>query len=246
MHAIKSQQRQIAQKDHGKLFLPLSLFLLFLPLSFSPGRGRRSRVFVVKPGSNAASTWSQVACRGYRARTSPSPGGTCTFRVHPPLLPSTFFPTPHTPSPVPFRHNNHAVSQRVFNGRRLHATGQSSLSSSLPHRFYPPVLSLSLVFFPSLSLSLYLSLSFSISPSLTSLSLSSSSSHSRVFLHLLPASLPSVSSSFCLFLSLASAAMPARHSRKDSRWSCPLRTRENNFISPPEFCRIALNGSMHV
>lgn len=71
MHAIKSQQCQIAQKDHGKLFLSFSFFL---PLSFSPGRGGRSRVFVVKPGSNAASTWSQVACRGYGARTSPSPG----------------------------------------------------------------------------------------------------------------------------------------------------------------------------
>lgn len=151
MHAIKSQQRQIAQKDHDKISLSLSLS--FLPPSFSPGRGGRSRVFVVKPGSNAASTWSQVACRGYRARTSPSPGGTCTFRVHPPLLPSTFFPTPHTPSPVPFRHNNHAVSQRVFNGRRLHATGQSSSSSSSPHRFYRPALSL--VFFFPLFLSLF-------------------------------------------------------------------------------------------
>lgn len=234
MHAIKSQQRQIAQKDRGKI----SLSLLFsLSLSFSPGRGGRSRVFVVKPGSNAASTWSQVACRGYRARTSPSPGGTCTFRVHPPLLPSTFFPAPHTPSPVPFRHNNHAVSQRVFNGRRLHATGQSSPSSSSLHRFHPPVLSLSLVLFSSLSPSLHLSLSFPISPP----SLASPSLSSRP----LPASLPSVSSSFCLFLSLASAAMPVRHSRKDSRWSCPLRTREN-FISPPESRRIALNGSMYV
>lgn len=195
----------------------------------------------MKPGSNAASTWSQVACRGYRARTSPSTGGTCTFRVHPPLLPSTFFPAPHTPSPVPFRHNNHAVSQCVFNGRRLHATSQSSLSSSSPHRFYPPSFSFSRPFFPSFSLSP----SFSFFTYFPSRSLLSSSSRSRVFPHLLPASLPSVSSSFCLFLSLASAAMPVRHSRKDSRWSCPLRTREN-FISPPESRRIALNGSMYV
>lgn len=85
--------------------------------------------------TRATSTWFRVACRGYRARTSSSPGGTRTFRVHPLLLPSTFFSVPHTPSPVPFRHNNRAVSQRVFNGRRLHATKpQAGPPRPLPHR----------------------------------------------------------------------------------------------------------------
>lgn len=75
--------------------------------------------------------WFQVACRGCGARTSPLPGVTRTFRVHP-LLPSTFLPVLHIPSPVPFRHNNRAVSQRVFNGRRLHATRPRPASSSSP------------------------------------------------------------------------------------------------------------------
>lgn len=81
----------------------------------------------------AASTWYQVACRGYGAGTFPSLRGERIFRVHPSLLPSTFFPAPYTPSPIPFRHNNRAVSQRVFNGRRLHATKpQAGRSSSRP------------------------------------------------------------------------------------------------------------------
>ncbi|KYQ51227.1 hypothetical protein ALC60_09692 [Trachymyrmex zeteki] len=159
MHAIKSQRRQTAQKDRSEISFRLSPSFLSFPLLFSPLYIRDIRGFsswnrVLR--TRAASTWFQVACRGYRARTSPSPGGTYTFRVHPPLLPSTFFPTPHTPSPIPFRHNNRAVSQRVFNGRRLHATRpRAGPPRPLPHR-----IASTLLFF--LFLSSFFLLSFSL------------------------------------------------------------------------------------
>lgn len=185
MHAIKSQQRQTAQKDRGGISLHLSPFLFFFSFSFSALYAEDIRGFSSwnrVPRTHAASTWFQVACRGYRARTSPSPGGTCTFRVHPPLLPSTFFPTPHTPSPIPFRHNNRAVSQRVFNGRRLHATRpQAGPPRPLPHR-----IATTLLFFLSFSRLFFLfSLSLSLAPRL---SFSRSLIRTRVFLRLLPAS----------------------------------------------------------
>lgn len=184
MHAIKSQQRQTAQKDRGGISLHLSPFLFFFSFSFSALYAEDIRGFSLwnrVPRTHAASTWFQVACRGYRARTSPSPGGTCTFRVHPPLLPSTFFPTPHTPSPIPFRHNNRAVSQRVFNGRRLHATRpQAGPPRPLPHRIATTLLfflSFSRLFFSSLSLSCSTSLFLP----LTYLNASLSSSSSCIF-----------------------------------------------------------------
>lgn len=165
MHAIKSQRRQTAQKDRGRISLRLSPSSPSSPSFFSLSymediRGFSSWNRVLR--TRAASTWFQVACRGYRARTSPSPGGTCTFRVHPPLLPSTFFPTPHTPSPIPFRHNNRAVSQRVFNGRRLHATRPVLLVLSFTASLLPSCsFSFSRPFF-LLSLSLRLSFSRSL------------------------------------------------------------------------------------
>lgn len=97
-----------------------------------------------RPGNSVVdnpTTWFQVACRGCGARTSPLAGVTRTFRVHP-LLPSTFLPVLHIPSPVPFRHNNRAVSQRVFNGRRLHATRpRPGPPRPLPLPRYSPILS---------------------------------------------------------------------------------------------------------
>lgn len=157
MHAIKSQRRQTAQKDRGRISRRLFPSFLSSSLPFlsymEDIRGFSSWNRVLR--TRAASTWFQVACRGYRARTSPSPGGTCTFRVHPPLLPSTFFPTPHTPSPIPFRHNNRAVSQRVFNGRRLHATRPRAD----PPRPLPHLVASTLLFFLFLSSFFFLSLS---------------------------------------------------------------------------------------
>ncbi|KYN21984.1 hypothetical protein ALC57_05632 [Trachymyrmex cornetzi] len=171
-----------AQKDRSEISFRLSpsflsFLLLFSPLYIGDIRGFSSWNRVLR--TRAANTWFQVACRGYRARTSPSPGGTYTFRVHPSLLPSTFFPTPHTPSPIPFRHNNRAVSQRVFNGRRLHATRpRAGPPRPLPHRIasIPSCsFSFSRPFFSSLSFSTSLFLL------LTSLNASLSSSSSCIF-----------------------------------------------------------------
>lgn len=167
------------------------------------------------PRTRAASTWFQVACRGYRARTSPSPGGTCTFRVHPPLLPSTFFPTPHTPSPIPFRHNNRAVSQRVFNGRRLHATRpRAGPPRPLPHR----VASTLLLFLFLLSVFfLLLFLHASLLP-LTSL-------QRKPFFVFFP-HLSSILISTSFSPSLLPRRLSVLHSRRDSRWTCLLNTRK--------------------
>lgn len=74
-----------------------------------------------------------VACRGREARTSPRSNAYVSRPSS--LLPSTFLPVLLIPSPVPFRHNNRAVSQRVFNGRRLHAT-RLARSFGL-HGFFP-------------------------------------------------------------------------------------------------------------
>lgn len=194
MHAIKSRGRQTAQKDRGGIYpssspppapfsfpCHLSVFLsLFLgrrghprvPRHFRRGTGfsedARSQHMVPK-----------FACRGYGAETSSSPGGARTFCVHPTLLPSTFFSAPHTPSPVPFRHNNRAVSQRVFNGRRLHAT-RLQAGPLLPHLY--PSLSFFLFLFLSFILSLcLLSLCLSLFHARFSDSTSLSSSSSRIF-----------------------------------------------------------------
>jgi len=240
MHAIKSQRRQGAQKDHRSPSLSPLSSLLSLSVSrrspFSRMRRTRSRVFDVEARTRATSTWSQVACRGYGARTSPWPGGTCTFRVHPPLLPSTFFSAPHTPSPVPFKHNNRAVSQRVFNGRRLHATRPRAGPRPLPRHIAttsprPAVLSLSLIF-PFLS-----SPSFSFSLSIfrfsfflyVSLFLARFSDCESFFVFRLPVSLPSLSLS--LFLVFCRDVRPfTAHVLAKSRDHFVPRTHENSFI----------------
>lgn len=208
LHAIKSQRRQTAQKDRGGISLSFSpSFSLTLVSDVEDAFATFSTWNrVPRTRARAASTWFQVACRGYRARTSPSAGGTRTFRVHPPLLPSTFFPAPHTPSPVPFRHNNRAVSQRVFNGRRLHATRpRAGPPRPLPHRVastLPFFLFLS-PFFPS-SRSSHLSLSLSLF-----LSRSRLFSIARAFLRLLPVSLLCLDR-LSLLLLLSSAAVSVR------------------------------------
>lgn len=152
IHAIKLQRRQTVQKDRGKTLLSLSLPPSPSSLLSDTEDVRGFSLQNLALRTRATSTWFQVACRGYRARTSSLPGGTRTFRVHPLLLPSTFFPVPHTPSPVPFRHNNRAVSQRVFNGRRLHATKpQAGPPRPPPRRVAPTLLFflfLLLFFFP--------------------------------------------------------------------------------------------------
>lgn len=202
--ALNNAKRPRQNLSSSHSFFPL--FFSSLSLSYMEDIRRFSswnRVLRTR----AASTWFQVACRGYRARTSPSPGGTCTFRVHPPLLPSTFFPTPHTPSPIPFRHNNRAVSQRVFNGRRLHATrglGPVLLVLFLTASLLPPrFLSLSLVL-SSFSLFLHVPLS-----------LAHFSEHESFFFFFLHLSSVLISASFSS--SLLPRCLAVLHSRRDSR-----------------------------
>lgn len=163
--------------------LSLSFTPLFsLHLFFSLIHGGHSRVFVVESGSEDARSQHMVPSCVPRLRSKNLPLAGRNVHVSRSSSSATFdiLPDPaHTPSPIPFRHNNRAVSQRVFNGRRLHATRpRAGPPRPLPHRVASTLLLFLFLssFFSSLSFSTALFLP------LTSSNASLSSSSSCIFL----------------------------------------------------------------